>query len=133
MRRKTSIGTAMRRLLSYSFVRFMLVGILNAIFGYLMFAFFIFIRFHYAIAALLSTIIGVIFNFFTTGRLVFNNKDNYRLIWFVMVYVVVYFINVGCLWVFNQYHVSNYLAGLVLIVPMGILGYGLNKWLVFRK
>ena len=54
------------------FVRFLLVGVLNTLFGYFSFATLIIIGLDYKLAALLATIIGVLFNFQTTGRLVFG-------------------------------------------------------------
>ena len=56
----------------HKFVRFLLVGVLNTLFGYFSFATLIIIGLDYKLAALLATIIGVLFNFQTTGRLVFG-------------------------------------------------------------
>ncbi|NCQ92050.1 MAG: hypothetical protein GPI94_15420 [Microcystis aeruginosa LG13-03] len=56
----------------HRFVRFLLVGVLNTIFGYSLFAVLILIGLNYKYAVLIGTIQGVLFNFQTTGRLVFG-------------------------------------------------------------
>jgi putative flippase GtrA len=54
----------------HRFVRFLLVGVLNTIFGYFLYGTLILIGLDYKLAVLLATILGVLFNFQTTGRLV---------------------------------------------------------------
>ncbi|MFN6273722.1 MAG: GtrA family protein [Microcystis sp.] len=56
----------------HKLVRFLLVGILNTLFGYFLYGSLILIGINYKLAALLATIIGVLFNFQTTRRLVFG-------------------------------------------------------------
>jgi putative flippase GtrA len=56
--------------LATSFVRFLAVGVLNTAFGYALFALLVWAGVWYPAAA--STIGGMIFNFNTTGRLVFG-------------------------------------------------------------
>jgi len=118
-------------LFSAEFVRFVLVAILNTAFGYGLFAFFIWIGLHYTLATLLSTILGVLFNFKTYGVLVFKNKDNKRIIRFVLVYCFLYLCNIGGIALLKGFGMSSYLAGLVMIVPVGLLGYFLNKKFVY--
>jgi putative flippase GtrA len=54
----------------HNFARFLLVGVLNTIFGYFLYGTLILIGLDYKLAVLLATILGVLFNFQTTGRLV---------------------------------------------------------------
>lgn len=113
-------------------IRFFLVGGLNTLFGYGAFASLLFIGFHYAWAALLGTVAGVIFNFFTTGRLVFDRSTSGGLIRFVAVYALVYLLNVAALWAFERLGINPYVSGLILIVPMACLSYLLMRRFVFR-
>lgn len=113
-------------------IRFLLVGGLNTIFGYCTFAFFIFIGTHYSLAVLLTTIFGVLFNFRTTGKLVFKNSDKRLFFKFIGVYGTLYVINVGILKVFSHFTVNMYLAGALLVLPMALLGFFLNKKFVFE-
>ena len=54
----------------HKFARFLLVGVLNTIFGYFLYGTLILIGLDYKYAVLLATILGDLFNFQTTGRLV---------------------------------------------------------------
>ena len=114
------------------FVRFLLIGAINTVFGYAVFSLFLFLGFHYAVASLLATIVGVLFNFLTTGRFVFNNRDHSLLGKFFLVYAVVYGCNVGALKILDSLAVNLYLAGALLLLPLAILSYILNKTFVFE-
>jgi putative flippase GtrA len=114
-------------------LRFFAVGGLNTLFGYGAYAALLFVGFHYAWAALLATIAGVTFNYFTTGRLVFDHMSRSRLLRFVGVYFVTYLINVAALAVLEHFGVGAYVAGLVMIVPMAFVSFLLMKHFVFRS
>lgn len=114
------------------FIRFLFVGGMNAVFGYSLYAIMIYLNFHYSFAALLSTILGVLFNFKTTGRLVFNSKDNWLVFKFIGVYVIIYTINTASLKIFNTFNVNLYFAGAILLLPMAIVSFVLNKKFVFK-
>ncbi len=116
----------------WRFVKFLLVGVLNTLFGYAVFALFVYLGFHYSLASLLSTILGVLFNFRTTGRLVFDNRNNFLLWRFAMAYTVVYGCNVGLLRMMDGYSVNMYVAGAVVVFPLALLSYFLNKRFVFE-
>lgn len=113
------------------FSRYMIVGVLNTAFGYGVYAILIYGGLHYAWASLVATILGILFNFFTTGRIVFHNADNSRLIKFFVVYGVVYVFNIAGLAIMNALCVDLYLAGLVMVPPAAILAYILNHRFVF--
>jgi putative flippase GtrA len=115
------------------FVRFVLVGVLNTIFGFSLYSLFIYLNMHYSMAVLLGTILGVIFNFKTVGKLVFRVNQNRLIFRFFGVYGVTYLINVAALSVFNRFHVDLYLAGAILIVPMALISFLLNKRFVFKE
>ena len=117
---------------SIRFFRFLFVGGINTLFGYFVFSVFILLQIHYSIASLLATILGVIFNYFTTGRIVFNNSDSKLLIKFFGVYGIGYLINLLFLKIFDSYQVNMLIAGAILIFPMAFLSYFLNKTFVFR-
>jgi putative flippase GtrA len=112
--------------------RFLLVGGINTMFGYGAYAFFLWSGLHYASAALFATIAGVIFNFFTTGRLVFDRVLRARMApRYLGVYAAVYAINVASLWALAELHVDPYLAGLLLIIPMAAIAFALMRAFVF--
>ncbi len=113
------------------FVRFLVVGGINTGFGYLIYSIFILLKIHYSLASLFGTIIGVIFNFFTTGNFVFRNKNPKLIIRFCLVYGVTYLINLVFLRIFNGLHMNMVVAGGILLLPMALVSYFLNKVLVF--
>lgn len=109
-----------------------MVGGINALFGYLTYALLIFLSFHYVLAALLSTVLGVLFNFKTTGRLVFKSRDNKLLFKFIGVYLIIFPLNIFALKIFRYYEFDMYLAGFILLLPMALIAFALNKKFVFK-
>lgn len=123
----------MRLLKDRQFHRFIVVGILNTAVGYGLFVFFIYVGLHYTLAALFATILGVLFNFHSIGKLVFDHHD-YRLIFrFFGVYGMIYLLNIAGLSIFDLFSIDMYLAGALLIAPMAIISFILNKTFVFGK
>lgn len=113
-------------------LRFVAVGALNTAVGYLIYAVLVWVGFNYAVAAAAGTVLGVLFNFKSTGRLVFGSNDNRLLRRFICVYLLVYLVNVVGLTVFTRFGFSAYMAGLLMLPPAACLSFVLNKRYVFR-
>lgn len=113
------------------FHRFIVVGVLNTAVGYGLFAFFIYQGFHYTLAVLFATILGVLFNFHSIGRLVFGKHEYRLLIRFFGVYGITYILNIAFLTLFDLFSINIYLAGALLLAPMAIISFLLNKYYVF--
>ncbi|MFJ4343849.1 GtrA family protein [Pseudomonas sp. NPDC089401] len=122
----------LRKLLQVKLFRFLLVGVLNAAFGYGCFAGFLYLGLHYSAALLLATVLGVAFNFKSTGSLVFGSKNNKLILRFVAGYGVVYGANVAGIAALKLLGVDPYLAGMALIVPMALLSFVINNRFVFN-
>ncbi|MFA9287060.1 GtrA family protein [Comamonas sp. SY3] len=122
----------MRKLMQVKLLRFLLVGVLNAAFGYGCFAGFLYLGLHYSAALLLATVLGVAFNFKSTGALVFGSKNNKLIFRFVAGYGVVYGANVAGIAALKLLGVEPYLAGMALIVPMALLSFVINNRFVFN-
>jgi putative flippase GtrA len=122
-----------RKLWNNQLIRYLAVGGINTIFGYSMYSLFTFIGLHYALVVLLAQISGILFNFNTTGRIVFNNTKYGLLYRFASVYVIIYLLNVLLLRLFVQINFNMYLAGAILILPMAFLSFLLNKTFVFTN
>jgi putative flippase GtrA len=112
--------------------KFLAVGLLNTLFGYSCYALLLFAGLHFSVAALFSTILGVLFNFKTIGIMVFNNSNNFLIFKFVGVYCVIYFINIFFLNIFNTYKFNMFLAGAIMVLPMALLSFVFHKYLVFK-
>lgn len=121
-----------RRLWSVRFLRFLVVGGVNTVFGYLVYAGFILLNLHYSLAALFSNIIGVIFNFFTTGRIVFDNRQPSLILKFFGVYTVYYLLNLGVLKLLMSQGFSSLISGAIAALPMALVSYTLTRTFVFR-
>lgn len=115
------------------FIRFIIVGMVNTAFGYSVFALLLYLNVHYSVAVLLSTILGIIFNFKTTGKLVFKVNNNILIFKFVGVYTITYFLNVIFLKVLNSYKISMFVAGGLILIPMSVISFTLNKKFVFKE
>lgn len=113
------------------FLYFLLVGGLNTLFGYSIFAFSLWLGAHFTLAVAISTFLGVLFNFKTTGRLVFGSRDNSRLFRFIAVYLVIYAVNTMGVWILGRLGISAYLAGLLMLLPLAIFAFFLNSRFVF--
>ncbi len=121
----------MRFLLEPRFVRFLLVGVLNTAFGYGVFALLVLLHVHYAVAALLSTVCGILFNFKTIGALVFGNRDNRLLLRFFGVYAITYVLGVTCLRAATVLQWNVLAVAAVMTPPMAVLSYTMNRMWVF--
>jgi putative flippase GtrA len=113
--------------------RFLAVGVLNSLFGYSCYALFMYlIGLTPPIALFLATVIGVLFNFKTTGYLVFKSNDNRLLFRFIFTYAIVYTVNILLIEGFGNFGVNAYYSGAILIFPMAVLAYILNTRFVFN-
>ena len=113
------------------FLRFLLVGALNTAFGYGLFALLIWLGLPYPLAIGLATLGGIAFNFQTIGRLVFNAAKGSRRWRFVVVYGVVYLVNLGGVAVLLFFGSGIYVANGLMILPLAALAYLLQKKFVF--
>lgn len=114
------------------FVRFLLVGGVNTVFGYAMFALLYLSTGMHNVAVVGATALGIVFNFFTTGRIVFGNRSWRAFLPFVAAYGVALGLN---LMVLNLLLLAGVppLAGQAISLPVVVVSaYLLNARLVFR-
>jgi len=127
------------RYIDPQFIRFVLVAILNTAFGWCVYAGLLWlinlthIPNPYILASLLGYVIGILFNFATYSKLVFDNKSKRLLFKFIMVYVVCWICNSIGIGLLEKWGINNYLAGAITAIPVGFLGYVLNSIFVFKK
>lgn len=118
---------------NFLFIKFLLVGLVNAAFGYGVYLTFLYFGFNFAASAFISTVLGIIFNFFTTGRLVFESKKNSLFFKFFLMYGVIYLVTLAGLTVLNRIGISYEVGGAVMIIPNALLAFFLNKNFIFKK
>jgi len=121
--------------MSNQVVRFIVIGIINTIFGYTCYSLFIYIGLDYKISALFATVCGVAFNYNTTGRYVFNAVSlSVASIWkFLFTYIIIYIINIALITMFRNIGFNDYIAGFFAIVPGSVVSFLLSKYFVFKE
>lgn len=122
-------------LLKLKLARFFGVGVLNTAFGYALYAVLVLCHLQYLAALLLSTIGGVIFNYFSMGRLVFRHAGG-RLIFakFVAVYAIVYAVNAILLrTLVGEFGLGPIVSQLLCMVPSILTSWLLMNYWVFKN
>lgn len=122
----------MRQARLVQFVRFVLVGGLNTLVGYSLFAVLFLLSGDHRIALLVATVLGVLFNFVTTGRLVFGNRRWGRLPLFVGIYALTFALNLGALELLAAAGVAPLLGQLLVLPAVVVLSFLGNRLVVFR-
>jgi len=124
---------AIKKIMDRRFIRFLLVGALNTVFGYGVYALFVFIGLHFSLAAFIGTILGILFNFQTIGRLVFTSYKHHLIFKFIGVYFITYLINIFGIYLCQRAGLNVYIGGAILILPMAVPAYYLHKTFVFKN
>ncbi len=114
------------------FFKFLFVGALNAAFSYTIYALFLWIGLIPNVALFFQYIIGVLWNFKTTGIIVFKNHDNRLIFKFITSYVITFCVNSILLNILIRF-INEYLAQALLILPVAILSFLIFKFWVFKK
>ena len=115
------------------FIKFIVVGGINTVFGYGIYWGLLQLDFHFAIATFFSTVLGTIFNFFTNGRLVFKSKNKGSFYKFVFCVWFLYLISTGAIAFIHNFDISYEIAGLIIIIPRAVIAFLLNKNWVFKE
>lgn len=114
------------------FIRFVLVGIVNTGFAYVIYAGLLYLGLGYASANLIALIVGILVSFKTQGILVFKDSTNRRLIRFVLVWAVIYLFNIFLIGRFIAFGLNPYVSGALALPFVTVLSYIAQKLFVFR-
>ena len=112
---------------------FILAGIVNTLFYYMVYSFCIFFGIDYKLSVLFATIIGIFFSFKTFSKYVFDNDDNSLIFRFILVYIILYVANIVLIRIFQVFIMNYYISGFFATVCCAVLSFILNKWYVFKK
>jgi putative flippase GtrA len=113
------------------FVRFLVVGFLNTLFGQCVFVTLVLFGCNDLLSLLIATVAGVIFNFHTVGRLVFQRKERSLLARFVLCYGLSYAVNAIALSSLTHFGLSSISAQAILVLPVASLTFMLVRSYVF--
>ena len=114
------------------FFKFLFVGALNVLFAYLIYALFIAFGAKANVALFFQYILGVIWNFKTTGTIVFKNNNNKLIFKFFASYIFTFSINYILLNTLTKF-LNDYLSQAILILPIAFLSFTILKIWVFKK
>ena len=115
------------------FFKFLVVGALNTLFGYSVFAILILIGNTPTLALILTYVIGVVFNFFTTRRFVFNHSKRASLLQFIIAYIAIYIFNIGLYRLIELVGTPPLVTQALCLPVIAIFSFLLFKFQVFRN
>ena len=121
----------MSRLVGQLF-RFGLVGMVNTLLAYGVFALLLWAGAHYALATFLGGLAGMLLGFKLTGALVFGNRDSRRIYRFATVFLILYLANVGIQWLLHPM-MNPYRGGALATLVCFLASFVLNRNFVFRR
>ncbi len=113
-------------------LRFLLVGVLNTAVGYGLFALIFLTTGQHRLAIILATILGVLFNFFSYGHMVFGNLSARNLLPFVLGYVVTISVNIAVIEVLLHLGIHALIAQALMLPLLALMAYTINTRFVFR-
>ncbi|WP_457798639.1 GtrA family protein [Methylocystis sp. S23] len=112
-------------------LKFLLVGGVNTLFNYAAFLIVLGLTGHVVFSLAISWILGVLFNFRTTGRLVFGSSDPRLLMRFVGVYFGLFWINAAGLRALEWAGLAPALGAMALTPFIAAMSYALMRDFVF--
>lgn len=120
------------RLAHSTLVRFVAVGVLNTAFSYVLYAGLVLAHIDYRLALTICSAVTIVWNFNTTGRLVFGNRRQALIFKFVVGYGGIYLVNLGLLVLLARLGVGE-LARQAFALPVVVAcSFALNRGWVFR-
>ena len=114
------------------FFRFVLVGILNTAFGYGVFALTYLATGSQTISIIVANIVGMAFNYFSIGRLVFARTSGVA--WrFCATYLLILLANLGLAEALRPFQIEGLICQLLILPILVVLSYALNATFVFKR
>lgn len=115
------------------FIKFLLVGLLNTLFGLAAYAILIHLGLPIWLALIGGNAAGIAFNFFTTGHLVFSDIALNRLPRFVCAYLTCYALNYVAIRILVSLHLGAIESQVLLAPAIAITSYYLMSRHVFAE
>lgn len=108
---------------SIRFLRFLAVGVLNTAFGYALYALLVWLGLAPQPALALSFAAGVLWNYLTHARLVFDQRGYRQMLPYAGAYGVIYLINAAALQTALAAGLAPLAAQALLVLPMAALAF----------
>jgi putative flippase GtrA len=87
----------------------------------------------YHVALTVSTILGVLFNFKTTGTIVFRNNKKRLIFRFVAMYGIIYVLNQIVLTLLVRADINELVSQAIVLPVMVVLAFSMNRRFVFKR
>jgi len=113
--------------------KFLAVGMMNTVIGYSIFALLTVLDFGPSTALVLTYVIAVPVNYFTTGKIVFDITNFKSFLHFIITYVAIYGVNLGALNLLMQLELGQLLAQAIIVPFIAILSFMIFRNFVFRN
>lgn len=114
-------------------VRFVVIGALNTLFGFSAYALLVYLGVQYHLAITISTVAGILFNFRTTGSLVFRNTSTRLLVRFAAVYGFTYLLNMGLVTLLVNMGIGEIISGALALPVIVAVTFVVQKTIVFKS
>ena len=128
-----SLRAGIEKIAGVRFLRFLIVGGFNTAVGYILFCVALAILPTTFLALCVSTLLSVLFNFVSTGTLVFGSRDPRRIVRFYGVYGAVFAYNAIGLAILEHVGVAPRIGALFLLPGAVVMSYFLNRQFVFAQ
>ena len=113
------------------FLRFLLAGGLNTLFGFAVYSLFALSDLSTWMVLIASNLAGIAFNFVTTGGLVFRDMSLTRVPRFLICYGVIFVIYLVLIEWLSPVTGGRIWAMTIIVLPMAVLTYFIQAWFVF--
>lgn len=127
---------SLKKLFAKQEIRFLMVGVLNTIVGYGLYALFLALNINYLVANTFSTILGVLHSYLWNRFYTFKSKDKAlnEFIKFSLVYLVSYLLGTFTLFIMkDKLSLSPYIAGFVNLFFTTLISFFGHKYFSFKK
>ena len=115
------------------YIRYLLTGVLNTIFGILVYLIFTIIGFNYPSALAFSTILGIGFNYLTFSINVFGFSNKKNFMKYIFNYILIYLCSIGLVSLFITMGLNQNISGVITITIMAITNFFVLKKYVFTN
>ena len=112
-------------------LKFYIAGGINTLISYILYASLIYVGFTYWLAVLVCYALGLFINYKTIKSIAFNDSKKQSFVNFCFIFIGTCLLNITTLKLLIDYGVNPYLAAWIVVIPISLLSYFLNKKYVF--
>jgi putative flippase GtrA len=125
-------ATKLKRVLErHAAARFVIAGMANTVFGFLVYSAAVLAKAPVWAALLAGVLAGIVFNYVTIGGYAFRQLSWKNFPRFVLCYVAVYLINLGLITLLSRIGTGLIAAQAVITVPLAAFSYLMMRFVVF--